>query len=665
MEICVLENQTNADLKDLGVTDEPENEPKEQINVQKWLNRINKGREKEQTWRRRAKNCIKIYRDEHDNDNTTSNNINDASTSFNILWANVETLLPALFSAVPKPDIRNRYLNQDKIAEAAGQVIERTLTYSLDLYNFARLMKAAIKDYLLTGRCVMRVRLIPEYENLAVTGVDDDGLPVQKMEEQLVGQAVRCELVHWDAFVVEPCKRWEDVNWIAFIHMLSKKEFDKYFPDAPMVSVEKEVDKYGVDPQYQVYEIWDKVEKKVYFIGQADEALEILDDPLKLQHFWPIPEPLYSIQTNDSLVPIPEYTIYQAQAYELNEISYRITDLVTSCKFVGVYDAQQTGLSDLLTSRDSQIVPVTGNLLRQGGINSVIDTLDTSPISKILGQLYTQREQIKGIIYEVTGISDIIRGESKASETATAQNIKAQYAGLRLRDRRDNINRFIVDLLRIKAELISTFFSEKQLSEMSGVKLDFSNEQEPVRPQPPMQMGGMPIPPELIAKYEEVMKIYSDEMKKRKDAEAVMQLLRDDVLQSYKIDIESDSTILADMQQLTQERSQLVASVTQFLTAVSPLVAQGALPIETAKALLNFALSSTKITRELQDAIDLIGTQPPPQAGMGMPPGQMPMPPQGMMPPGMQGQLPPQGLPPQMGPEMQPMPPGLQQQPPH
>jgi len=567
-----------------------EGEIEQELNVPKWLNRINKARTKERAWRDRAKKCIRIYRDDKELEGVTTSK-SDGSLSFNILWANVETLLPALFSAVPKPDIRNRYLTQDKVAETAGQVLERTLSYSLDLYNFARTMKAAIKDYLLTGRCVMRVRLIPEFEHKPSMTLGADGQPEMTTEKVLKGQAVRCELVNWEAFIIEPAKRFEDVNWIAFIHMLTEEEFEEYFPGAPLVAVSKDKDQYGLDTQYQVYEVWDKIEKKVYFIGQADKPLKILDDPLKLQHFWPIPEPLYSIQTNDSLVPIPEYTIYQAQAHELNAVSYRITDLISACKFIGVYDAGQVGMSDILSAKDSQLTAVTTNVLRQGGLKSVIDVLDTSSLSKVLSQLYQQRDQIKSIIYEVTGISDIIRGESKASETATAQNIKAQYAGLRLRDRRDNINRFIVDLLRIKAEIICTFFSTEQLSMMSGLQ----------------------ITPD------------------------VERLLRDDVLQSYKIDIESDSTILADMQQETQQRAQLVTSITQFIGMTAPLIMQGALPIETAKALLNYALSGTKITRELQDAIELIGTQSPPMQGPpGMPPAVMPPPQQGMPPQGPQ-----------------------------
>jgi hypothetical protein len=560
-------------LKFSGAATDSKEPQEEKFNVQEWLTRISKARQKEQSWRDRAKKCIRIYRDDNtvtSNAYPSPNSYDDNENTFNILWANTETLLPALFSAGPKPDVRNRYLNQDPIAQQAGQIIERCLSYSLDLYHFVPLMKSAIKDYLLTGRSVIRVRLIPEFETQTVPDLDEMGNPQSQSQEVHVGNEVRCELVPWDTFVVEPAKRWEDVTWIAFVHLLSEEEFMKYFPGKPLIEATRETDQYAVDSKYQVYEIWDKKKKMVYFIGQSDKPLSVMEDPLQLTNFWPIPMPIYSIQTNDTLVPIPEYTIYQSQAYELNQVSYRISDLVKSCKVIGVYDSMQTVLSDLLKGRDSQFFPVTPQVLREGGIKHILDMLDITPISRVLTQLYLERDQIKSVIYEVTGISDIVRGETRASETATAQQIKSQYAGLRLRDRRDNINRFVVEILRMKAELITTFFNNQQMEAMSGIA---------VTPQ-------------------------------------IESLLKSDILRSYKIDIETDSTIAGDMNQETQQRAQIVSSITQFIGMSAPLIQQGALPLETAKALLTFALQPAKISSELQDALELIGAQPqPPMVG--------------------------------------------------
>lgn len=553
-----------------------EEKSEKKINISRIIDKIMKGRGKESLWRKRARKCVHLYRDDVRNEDGTTNYTtegDDDLTPYNILWANVDTLLPALFSASPNPDVRSRFLSQDRDTQDAAQIIERCLSYSLDAYNFVRLTKSCIKDYLITGRGVQRVRLLPIFENVTTQDIDIDGNITQSSEEVLKGQSVRCELVHWDQFTIDPQKRWEDVTWIDFEHRLTEDEFEHYFPGKPLPGCPVKPGQYTTETLYEVHEFWDKNTKQVIFLGKGvDEPLKVLDDPLRLTHFWPMPEPLYSIQTNDSLVPIPEYTIYQAQANELNEITYRITDLVRACKFVGIYDSAQSSLSDVVSGRDSQMFPVQTNLMREGGMKSVIDSLDVSPMANVLAQLFHQRDQIKSIIYEVTGISDIIRGESKASETATAQNIKASYAGLRLRDRRDNINRYIVDLLRIKAELICQFFPIDQIEEMSGIMV----------------------------------------------TPGIANILDSDILRSYQIDIETDSTILMDMDQQAQKRASIVQSITQFIATTAPLVQSGALPLETAKALMKYALAPTKVSRQLEDALELIGqrTQMPPSQPM-------------------------------------------------
>lgn len=640
-----------------GDTPDDYNDDQEKIDVGAWINKINKARDKEDSWRTRAKKCIKIYRDEPQMTSTSgrSGSAEKSTMSYNILWANTETLLPVLFSSVPKPDVRNRHLDQDDVADMAAEVLEKSLSYLWDKNNSERIVKAGIKDHLLTGRYVPRVRLEAIKEMQDVETLDMEGNVIITQEEVEKEQNPLIENVAYDQFTVEPCKTWEEVTWVEFPHMLSKDKYKKYFPESRLPAG-KQDDQYYTEMTYEVHEVWDKEKKRVFFIADGVETpLKVMGDPLGLEDFWPIPRPLYSIETSDTLVPIPEYIIYQEQARELDAISYRITDLVRACKFIGIYDGTQTNLAGLLKSRDSQFTAVTSNLLREVGLRGVLDVVDVSPIARVLQQLYVQRDQIKAVIYEITGLSDILRGETEASESATAQTLKSRNASIRLRDRRANINKMIVELLRIQAQLIGKFCQEKQLEEMSGIKLDYSQDPMPPMPQPPMQVPpmqnpNMPIDPNYMAniqgqmqQYDMAMSEYQMEMDKRQKAEAVMELLRNDVLRQYNIDIETDSTILADMEMEGQKRAALVASITQFIATTAPLVQSGAMPLETAKALLNYAVNTTKISRELEDALDLIGKgQPQMMPPMGMPP-QMPqgMPPEMSAPP---PQMPPPAI---------------------
>src|SRR5699024_4960189 len=63
----------------------------------------------EQRWGERGKRATKRYRDE-------SGGIRDNNARFNILWSNVETLLPALYARPPKAEVSRRNKDADPVA---------------------------------------------------------------------------------------------------------------------------------------------------------------------------------------------------------------------------------------------------------------------------------------------------------------------------------------------------------------------------------------------------------------------------------------------------------------------------------------------------------------------------------------------------------------------
>ena len=544
-------------------------EVEDKFDVGTWLNKIHKAKQKEEMWRQRAKKCIRIYRNDNTAEGTTYSSpsqYTDKEDAFNILYANTQVLKPALFSNMPKPDIRNRFLQDKALATMAGDIIEKNLIYGMDVGNFENIADQLVTDLLLTGRAVSRIRMEAVYDQKEIEETSPDGDVSIDIQEEIVEQRVFTDRVEYDKYIVEPCHNEKYVTWKGQEHNLKEPEFKKLFPDKNFIPAtpQKDTERFDTDPYYTVYEIWDKTKKKVYYFGEAQEPLKIMDDPYNLKDFFPY-DALYSIPTNDTLVPLPEFVIYESQAYELNQVSFRITDLIKAAKSIGIYDSSSMEMQDLLQGMDSQVIPYNGNALREGhGIKGVLDFVDITPISIVIQQLYLQRDQIKKIIDDVTGISDITRGETNPNETAKAQVLKSQYAGLRIRNRRKNINIFLVSMIRKMAEMMCRFYTLDQLQEISGVE---------------------DIPFE------------------------VENIIRDDVIRNYIIDIETDSTIMQDMDETSEKRAALIGSILNYLQGAAPLVMQGILPLETAKALLMFGLQASKIPRQLQDAIELIGTQ--------------------------------------------------------
>jgi hypothetical protein len=143
-----------------------------------------------------------------------------------------------------------------------------------------------------------------------------------------------------------------------------------------------------------------------------------------------------------------------------------------------------------------------------------------------LNQLYQARDACKQIIYETTGLSDIIRGASMASETATAQNIKAQFASIRLNDMKDDVARFARDLLRMKAEVICAKYQPEIILEVSGIANT-----------PDAQFA-----PQAIA------------------------LLKNEPLRNFTIDIETDTLVQLDEQNEKQSRMEFLNAAGGFLS---------------------------------------------------------------------------------------------------
>jgi hypothetical protein len=116
-------------------------------------------------------------------------------------------------------------------------------------------------------------------------------------------------------------------------------------------------------------------------------------------------------------------------------------------------------------------------LLEKGGLKNVFQTEDLVPTITVVDKLYQQRAALVQTIYEVTGISDVIRGASNPNETATAQRIKGQFGSLRLQKRQKAVQIFIRDLYRLKAEIIAEHFTREQLQEMTGIDMPTKAEQ--------------------------------------------------------------------------------------------------------------------------------------------------------------------------------------------
>lgn len=519
----------------------------------------------------------------------------------NILYSNTETLKSSVYARQAKPDVRRRFADQDKIGRQVAEIIERCLSYCNDTYDSDDPVECAIDDYLLPGRGIVRVDYEPTIEG-------------EGAARKVTNQELTEKYWYWEDFRHEPARKWSKVNWIAFRWLFSRDDLTKNFGDehgklcplnwTPDKGNDKLPDAFK---RAEVWEIWDKVKRKRYWVckGYAD-ILRTDEDPYKLQKFYPIAKPLQAVTTNDTFIPEPEFFTYKDQADGLDEIENRIDRLTRALKRRGVYDATIKELEGLRNAADNQFIPVKSytEFVQKGGLEAAFQTEDITTIAKVLGELHIQRDLRVQSIYEITGISDIFRGATDPNETLGAQQMKANFGGARLKKRQNKIQQWIRDTLRIKAELLAEHFEPVKLQEMSGISIIPEQPQLPPPPQIPPTA-----PPEAqqqaAQQYQAAVQQVQAKYKQAvAEGDQIIKVMRSDKLRSYRVDVETDSTVFEDDAAQKQARTELLTAMTEFIVAWTPVVQAKPEMLPLAFEMLSFGARGFKQGRSLEDAIE-------------------------------------------------------------
>lgn len=581
--------------------------------VRRWLLEIAVYEKEAGEWPAKSDKIVKRYLDERGSED-------DSKTKFNVLWSNIETLRPALYSRIPKPQVERRFKDASPVARTAAEVLERSIAFNVDEYDFDDTVKAAVMDYLLPGRGQVWVRYVPfmgpaaEVEGAPETGemvsnseIEDDTGEVAPPAQEVVYEQTVCDYVHWKDFGHTVARRWAEVRAVwRKVYMTRAEMVDRFgaekggkvgldYTPEHFSELEQKDENNESFKKAVVYEIWDKSTRKALWIskGYPDDVLDEVDDPLRLRNFFPCPRPMLATTSNDSLIPVPDFIEYQDQADEMDNLTARIAMLTDSLRVAGVYnkDADEEGrIAELVDPRSGNIMVPVSNwaaFAQSGGMNGAISWMPIEEVATVITTLYTARAQVKADLYEITGISDIMRGQGDASETATAQRIKGQFGTMRLKERQAEAQRFIRDIMRIKGEIIAEHFSPDTLRVQTGIEMP--DAAPPMMPPPTgMAPGAAPV----SAKSQPAT--WAD----------VMALLRNDAMRSFAIDIETDSTIAVDDEEEKKSVSEFFSAVGSLLTQAMPIIQAAPETGTMFGEMLLFGVRRFRAGRQLEGAIE-------------------------------------------------------------
>jgi len=388
-----------------------------------WYNTIASYERAYKEWEARTDRIIKRYRD----DSRTRNNPN---ARFNILWSNVQTITPAIFARLPRPDVSRRFRDNDPVARVASMMLERALDYEITHYgDYKSAMSQSVLDRLLGGRGTSWVRYEPHIAGEAGGMGEDmpeDGLQItedtdeaeteggiyREDQERIEYECAPVDYVYWRDFGHTIARTWEEVTAVwrkvylgrpALVERFGEELGGKIPLDTKPETSKTFNEKMGEGAKEAViYEIWDKTTGEVIWLSKSmGKILDTRADPLQLENFWPCPKPMFSTLTTDSLIPVPDFVLYQDQARQLDTLADRIDGFIQALKVRGVYDASEPSLARLFTEGDNNaLLPIKNYAAfsEKGGMVGAINLVDIQPIAQGLNMAYQAMEQVKGQI---------------------------------------------------------------------------------------------------------------------------------------------------------------------------------------------------------------------------------------------------------------------------
>lgn len=548
---------------------------------------------------------------------------------YDLFWASMEIMKPAIYARPPKPVVSPQFKDRRALQNTTAELLERSVSSAFDRTTLDEGMICARDDLIFYNRG----QLWLTYET----------------DEKGGGQRVCVEHIDRKDFLHPPGRKWSDLPWVARRAWMTHEQLEKRFKSKSQDAYERAtlaptID--NTDDSYSerskkagVWEVWHKADNKVYWVAEGVDVMLDADEPhLKLRGFFPCPRPAYGTLKPRSLKPIPDYVRYAGHFSKINSLTQRIYALLDMIRMKGlipaggdVGDAVEQLIKD--DSNASMIIPVAGAALSVGG--KLVEWLPLDMIATAIQGLIEARRELFSDYDRLSGISDIMRGETDATETLGAQQLKSQYGSVRVREKVDELQRLARDVTQIAAEIMAEEFSKETLLDMSQMEIPTKAEiekkikeiekeakdelrelgekakeavqqapqQDPQQMQQMAQQGQQQLQQaqqQIIAKYAPMLKEASEQV----PIEDVMKLLRDGKARGFAFEIETDSTVLTDEMQEKASRNEFLTTFSTASQGLMGLAAMGPSAAKLAGEIMKFSLQPYRVGRTLNSVID-------------------------------------------------------------
>lgn len=551
-----------------------------------WEIELKAGLKAQERWHKRANRVVNRYTagDRADTENFTF--------QLNLFYSNIQTTQAMMFGRLPEISIDRRNTDfGDDAARVASSILQRMLQADIGKPNdqYSTSLKLNLQDRLITGLGVARVRYEMDKETRETAEqLDMNGQVVAEgfSEEVITSERAPLDYVHWRDCAWSPCRTWSELRWFGFKEMMTRDQlverFGKEMGEAiPLTKTTRIVEDESLQEEAadsfkrgEVWEIWDKDKKQVvWYCSDYEKLLDVKPDPFGLTGFFPVPRPMASNLTTSAYMPIPDFTMAQDLYNEIDNLETRIAMLTQAVKAVGVYNSAIDGVKRMLVEGvENDLIPVDNWAVfsENGGMQGVIDWLPIETIAGVLNQLIARRNDCKSQLFEISGMSDIMRGAAASAGgpvSATERALEARFASVRIAALQDEFSTYATDLIRLRAEIISKHFSPEQIVKQSNI-LNTPDGQD-------QQLIQQAV--ELIKNSQELV---------------------------WRVQVRPESVAMVDFAALKQERTEYLMAVSQFLQSSGPLIEKEPASAPMLMEMLKWGLAGFKGSQDIEGVID-------------------------------------------------------------
>lgn len=538
-------------------------------------------------WQKESKKVIEKFLDTRTQE---QDEWGEATTRLNLFHANTTTLMCMLYGKVPKVEVARRFADaDDNVARVAGLILTRILNTDIEEAgeDIAAVFRNGLQDRLLPGLGTARVQYQfsskkTELEAILQKDTGQEMAPAVTVEE-LDTEWVDIVYTHWQDVLWSAARTHPEIRWKAYRAWLDKDEFKERFPDIDVKKIDfknkgpvmkSRGDKETtVEPQVEVWEIWDKKNKCVVWWTEGfEETLDQQDDPLQLKGFWPDPPPFIANATTSKYMPRSDYTIAKDLYREIDKLQTRISLLTDACKLVGIYDKSQEGVKRIFTEGvENDLIPVDNWAMfsEKGGLKGVIDWVPIEAVVNAIEILTTKQGEKIQQLYQVTGMNDIMRGsaQSNARTSATRDQLEASYGSIRIEALQNEFARWVGDLQGLKVEIISRHYQPETIVKQSNILSTVDGRD-----------------PQLV--------------------EQAIQLIKDSDNARWRITVRPETLAIADYAQMKQDRTEYINALALFMQSAAPLLEMDPGSLPSLLKLLKWGLSGFRGSSEIEGVID-------------------------------------------------------------